>query len=70
MCVLSVLVPEPPVLHQQALVLGRQLGGHHRATAHEAGLFQYGLVERHVLGCQCSVLPLSRLAVLHHGLHL
>jgi hypothetical protein len=39
MCVMSVLAPEPPILHQQAPVLDRQLGGHCRITAHEAGLF-------------------------------
>ena len=70
MCVLCVLAPEPPVLHQQAPVLGRQLSGHRRATARESGIFQYGLTERHVLGHQCSVLPLSCLAILHHGLRL
>jgi hypothetical protein len=70
MCVLCVLALEPPVLHQQASVLGRQFGGHRRATACEVGLFQYGLAERHILGHQCSIFPLSCLVVLHHGLRL
>ena len=70
MCVLCVLTPEPPILLQQASILARQLSRHRPATAREAELFQYGLVERHVLGHQCNVLLLSCLAVLHHGLHL
>jgi hypothetical protein len=59
-CVMCVLALEPPVLHQQASAPGRQLGRHHRVATREAGLFQYGLVERHVLNRQCRVLPLSR----------
>ena len=69
LCVLCVLTPEPPILLQQASILAQQLSGHHHATAHEGELFQYGLAEGHVLGHQCNVLPLSCLAVLHHGFH-